>query len=165
MAAAWARNPGGGHDKGSRFSASRRAALTRRQLERQARTGHCHGMPTPPARFTGFDRTAMQFWHELAAEMNREWFTAHKAALRAALGGADDGAARRGRPAARDYKKVPAGFPADHPRAELLKMKGLTGGCSEIPRGLIHKPGFAGWLVKHGKAMAPLVIWLHRHVR
>lgn len=44
-------------------------------------------------------------------------------------------------------------------------MKGLTAGCGEIPRGLIHKPGFAGWLVKHGKAMAPLVIWLHRHVR
>jgi len=64
-----------------------------------------------------------------------------------------------------DYKKVPAGFAADHPRAELLKSKGLTGGCAEIPRGLIHKPGFAGWLVKHGKAMAPLVIWLHRHVR
>ena len=28
--------------------------------------------------FTGFDRKAMQFWHELAAEMNREWFLASK---------------------------------------------------------------------------------------
>jgi uncharacterized protein (DUF2461 family) len=63
-----------------------------------------------------------------------------------------------------DYKKVPTGFAADHPRAEFLKMKGLTAGCGEIPPGLIHKPGFTGWLVKHGKAMAPLVIWLHRHV-
>lgn len=43
-------------------------------------------------------------------------------------------------------------------------MKGLTAGCAEIPRGLIHEPAFAGWLVKHGRAMAPLVTWLHRHV-
>jgi uncharacterized protein (TIGR02453 family) len=63
-----------------------------------------------------------------------------------------------------DYKKVPKGFDPDHPRAELLKMKGLTGGFPEIPRGLIGKPGLAGWLVKHGKAMVPLVRWLHRHV-
>ena len=30
------------------------------------------------AAFTGFDRTAMQFWHELAAEMTRDWFVANK---------------------------------------------------------------------------------------
>ncbi len=230
-------------------------------------------MPTPAAaRFTGFDKAAMQFWHELAAEMNREWFAAHKpryealwvAPMTALLGevarelapayrplklgepkvlrihrdvrfsrdktpykthigaaitvagktvGEGGNAAMylhfgleeefvgvgcyrfdagklaawrkavAGKPGealaplvARlrkagyevgghdDYKKVPTGFTADHPRAEFLKMKGLTAGCGEIPRGLIHKPGFAGWLVKHGKAMAPLVIWLHRHV-
>lgn len=63
-----------------------------------------------------------------------------------------------------DYKKVPSGFAPDHPRADLLKLRGLTGGCPEIPAGLLHKPGFAGWLVKHGKAMAPLVVWLHRNV-
>ena len=63
-----------------------------------------------------------------------------------------------------DYKKVPKGFDADHPRAEFLKMKGLTGGFPEIPAGLIGKPGFSDWLIKHAKAMAPLVIWLHRHV-
>src|SRR5262245_57566538 len=28
--------------------------------------------------FTGFDRDAMQFLHELALEMNREWFEANK---------------------------------------------------------------------------------------
>jgi uncharacterized protein (TIGR02453 family) len=231
------------------------------------------GMPTPAAaRFTGFDKAAMQFWHELAAEMNREWFTAHKeryealwvAPMTALLGEIARGLAPAYRPltlgepkvlriyrdvrfsrdkapykthigaaitvagkavgeggntamylhvgldeefvgvgcyrfdagklaawrkavagkpgealapmVARlrkagyevgghdDYKKVPTGFAADHPRAEFLKMKGLTAGCGEIPRGLIHKPGFAAWLVKHGKAMAPLVIWLHRHV-
>jgi hypothetical protein len=43
-------------------------------------------------------------------------------------------------------------------------MKGLTGGFPEIPAGLLCKPGLADWLVKHGAAMAPLVIWLHRNV-
>jgi uncharacterized protein (TIGR02453 family) len=63
-----------------------------------------------------------------------------------------------------DYKKVPRGFPPDHPRAEFLKMRGLTGGFPEIPKGLLLRPGLADWLVEHGKALAPLVTWLHRHV-
>jgi len=63
-----------------------------------------------------------------------------------------------------DYQKIPSGFTADHPRAELLKMKGLTAGFPEIPAGLLHKPAFAGWLVDHARAIAPLVTWLHRHV-
>jgi eukaryotic-like serine/threonine-protein kinase len=50
------------------------------------------------------------------------------------------------------------------PVAACSKMKGLTGGFPAIPAGLLHKPGLADWLAKHGKAMAPLVIWLHRHV-
>src|SRR6266850_6243211 len=29
--------------------------------------------------FAGFERSAPQFFHELAAEMNREWFEANKA--------------------------------------------------------------------------------------
>ena len=30
------------------------------------------------AAFAGFDRDAMQFWHELAAHMSKEWFAANK---------------------------------------------------------------------------------------
>jgi uncharacterized protein (TIGR02453 family) len=223
-------------------------------------------------KFTGFARSAMQFWHELAAEMSREWFTANKQRYEAewvapmtvllgdvarrlapayrplALGapkvmriyrdvrfskdkapykthigavitlagksvgeggnaalyvhlGVDEEfvgvgcyqfdapklakwrKAVAGKPGADlaklvaklrkagyevgghdDYKKVPKGFDPEHPRAELLKMKGLTGGLPEIPAGLLGKPGLADWLVKHGVAMAPLVTWLHRHV-
>jgi uncharacterized protein (TIGR02453 family) len=63
-----------------------------------------------------------------------------------------------------DYKKVPHGFAPDHPRAELIKMRGLTGAFPAIPEGLLLKPELADWLVEHGKAMAPLVTWLHRHV-
>ena len=222
--------------------------------------------------FDGFDRNAMQFWHELAAEMSKEWFVAnkqryedqwvapmtalldevrrklapaykplalgapkvlriyrdvrfskdktpYKTHIGAAITVADktvgeggntamyvhlgveeefvgvgcyifdaDKLARWrkavvGKPGAAlvpliaklrkagyavgghdDYKKVPRGFDPDHPRAELLKMKGLTGGFPEIPAGLLCKPGFGDWLVKHGKALAPLVIWLHKHV-
>ncbi len=63
-----------------------------------------------------------------------------------------------------DYKKVPKGFDPEHPRADLLKMKGLTAGPGEIPRGLLHKPELATWLTKHGVALAPLVRWLHTKI-
>ena len=63
-----------------------------------------------------------------------------------------------------DYKKVPKGFDPEHPRADFLKMKGLTAGPGEIPRGMLHSAKLADWLVKHGKALAPLVKWLDRYV-
>ena len=64
-----------------------------------------------------------------------------------------------------DYKKVPKPYADDHPRAELLKMRGLTGGFPEIPRGLLHDGSFADWLVEHGKKTAPLVTWLATNVK
>jgi uncharacterized protein (TIGR02453 family) len=224
------------------------------------------------AKFAGFDRKAMQFWHELAAEMNREWFLENKARYEAqwvqpmtALLGA---AAARLAPSYRGVKlgapkvlrinrdirfskdkspyktwigagvalgerkpnagvtalylhfgleeefagagqyvfmdealtrwrkklgdktrgaeiarivaalreskyevtaydtlaRVPRPFEADHPRADLLKMKGLVVGFPKIPRGLIHKPEFLDWVVDHGRAAAPLATWLHRNL-
>ena len=64
-----------------------------------------------------------------------------------------------------DYKKVPKGFDPEHPRAELLRMRGLTAGFPAIPRGVVHKAAFADWLVQHGKAVAPLVTWIYRNVK
>jgi uncharacterized protein (TIGR02453 family) len=64
-----------------------------------------------------------------------------------------------------DYKKVPKPYAEDHPRAEFLKMRGLTGGFPAIPRGLLHDAGLADWLVEHGKATAPLVTWLATQVK
>ncbi|HUJ59483.1 MAG TPA: DUF2461 domain-containing protein [Kofleriaceae bacterium] len=227
-------------------------------------------MPKPaaePARFTGFDRSAPQFFHELAAEMNRDWFEANKqryqtqwvVPMTALLGevaaklapafapiklgapklfriyrdvrfskdkapykthiagvltagsssvmyihlGLEDefigvgtyffddrqlvrwrklvAADATGKPLAAlvgklrkagyrvgghdDYKKVPRPYPAEHPRAEFLRMRGLTGGFPEIPKGLLHRPELVGWLVRHGRATAPLVTWLARHVK
>lgn len=63
-----------------------------------------------------------------------------------------------------DYKKVPRGFPEDPPRGELLKMKGITAGPGKLPKGILHQATLAGWIVEHGKALAPLVKWLHQHV-
>jgi uncharacterized protein (TIGR02453 family) len=63
-----------------------------------------------------------------------------------------------------DYQRVPKGFAPDHPRAELLKKRGLTCAFPEIPAGLLHKPGLADWLFRHAKTTAPLVIWLHRNI-
>ena len=229
--------------------------------------------PAPAgATFRGFDRNAMQFWHELAAEMSRDWFAANKqryedvwvlpltaavqgvarrlapiyrplrlgepralrihrdvrfsrdktpykthisavlrlagkpiaevgnAALFVELGLDDEYAGvgcyhfdadklarwRRavvGAPGAallpilarlrkqgyaigtsRDYQRMPRGFAPDHPRAELLKKRGLSCAFPEIPAGLIHEPAWADWLFRHCRATAPLVIWLHRHI-
>ena len=63
-----------------------------------------------------------------------------------------------------DYKKVPKPYADDHPRAEFLKMRGLTGGFPDIPARMLHKPQLADWLVEHGKAMVPFVTWLQRNV-
>jgi uncharacterized protein (TIGR02453 family) len=104
-----------------------------------------------------FDAAQLVKWRKLvAADKTGAPLAAMVAKLRKAgyaVGGHDD------------YKKVPKGFSPDHPRAELLKMKGLTGGFPSIPRGLLHKPGLSDWLVEHGKATAPLVTWLHQRVR
>lgn len=220
--------------------------------------------------FSGFDRNAMGFWHELAAEMNKEWFTENKqryeqlwvepmtallddlagrmaktykpltltpkvmrihrdvrfskdkAPYKTHIGGVitsgkslasgghaamyihcgldeefvgvgcymfDDKQLAKWRKAVAgkhgpdlaklvgklrgkgyvvgghdDYKKVPKPYDAEHPRAEYLKMRGLTGGFPAIPKGMLHQPKLATWLGDHGVAMAPLVRWLHDNV-
>lgn len=226
-----------------------------------------------PPPFTGFHRKAMQFWHELAAEMNRDWFldnkqryeeqwvqpltallTAASAKLAAAYRGVKLGAPRVMRinrdirfskdkspyktwvgagvslgerkpnqgvtalyvhfgvdeeftgagqyvfmdetlarwrkkvddrtrgpeidkivrslrkakytvTAYEELARVPRPFSPDHPRADLLKMKGLVVGFPKIPRGLIHRPQFLDWLVGHGRTAAPLATWLHKNLR
>ncbi|MBK7198377.1 MAG: hypothetical protein IPH80_38490 [Myxococcales bacterium] len=61
-------------------------------------------------------------------------------------------------------KKAPRGFAEDHPRAALLKQKGLTAMFPAIPRGLIHKPAFgrlAGRARDRDRAAGD---WLGAHV-
>jgi len=229
-------------------------------------------LTTTDVAFRGFERDAMQFWHELASEMSREWFTANKqryqsvwvepmvallreiarglartykpltlaepgvlriyrdlrfardrapykthiagiirlagdaiaeagiavlylhlgpdeeyagvgcyrfdetrtARWRRAVVGAPGrdllkilaGLRRKGYDAGpyEEYTRVPKGFAPDHPRAELLKYKGLICGFPAIPAALLHKPALARWLTDHAKVTAPLVIWLRRHL-
>lgn len=64
-----------------------------------------------------------------------------------------------------DYKKVPKPFDETHPRAELLKMRGLTTSFPPMPKGLLHKPQLTEWLVTHAVAQVPLVTWLYKNIK
>jgi uncharacterized protein (TIGR02453 family) len=64
-----------------------------------------------------------------------------------------------------DYKRVPRGFAPDHPRADLLRMRGLTCGFPDIPRGLIHQRRLVDWLLRHCRATAPTVTWLYTKLK
>jgi uncharacterized protein (TIGR02453 family) len=57
-------------------------------------------------------------------------------------------------------KRVPKGFDAEHPRAELLKGKGLTATFPDLPKGILASPKLVKWLVGASKDVAPLVEWL-----
>ena len=66
--------------------------------------------------------------------------------------------------AAETLVRVPAGVDQDHPRAALLRMKGLVVDPGDVPRRLITRPGLTGWLVEKARAAAPVVTWLAEHV-
>jgi uncharacterized protein (TIGR02453 family) len=59
-------------------------------------------------------------------------------------------------------QRVPRGLDPDHPRAELLKRKGLIVTFPEPPRRLLVAHGLVDWLVTHTKRAVPLVEWLAR---
>ena len=62
------------------------------------------------------------------------------------------------------YARVPKGFAPDHPRAELLKWKGLICRFPAMPARLLYRPELARWLLGHARATAPLVVWSRRHL-
>lgn len=58
------------------------------------------------------------------------------------------------------YKRVPRGYDADHPRAELLRHGALyVGGEWKLPRAA-SGPGFVGWAADRLEQMAPVERWL-----
>ncbi len=57
-------------------------------------------------------------------------------------------------------KRVPKEYPPDHPRAELLKYKGLTVGFPALPKGILRTPKLTKWLADGCKKTAPFVEWL-----
>jgi uncharacterized protein (TIGR02453 family) len=58
------------------------------------------------------------------------------------------------------YKKVPAGVPADHPRAALLRHGGLHAGWEGKHPAALKKPAFVGFVADHFAAVAPIHRWL-----
>ncbi len=61
-------------------------------------------------------------------------------------------------------KKVPRGVDPDHPRAELLKKKGLVV-TFEAPAASIPKRALLSWAVGQARAAIPLVEWLSAATR
>lgn len=59
--------------------------------------------------------------------------------------------------AAESLKKVPKGFDPNHPRAELLKRKGMVAQFPKMPA--IDSAAFAKWLIAECKAVEALVTW------
>ena len=57
-------------------------------------------------------------------------------------------------------KRVPKGHDPDHPRASLLKLKGLTVAFPDLPKGILSTPKLPKWLAASSKTAAPLVEWL-----
>ncbi len=57
-------------------------------------------------------------------------------------------------------QRVPRGIDPEHPRAPLLKRKGLIVTFPEPPRTLLVTHRFVDWLVAHTKRVVPLVEWL-----
>ncbi len=55
---------------------------------------------------------------------------------------------------------VPRGFEAQHPRADLLKYKGLIVRFPAVPTELLTSPDLVKWLSKQVQSAAPLVRWL-----
>jgi len=57
-------------------------------------------------------------------------------------------------------QRIPRGLDPDHPRAELLKRKGLVVTFPAPPRSLLVKPALVDWVVAHTRRVVPLVEWL-----
>ncbi|MCG8479451.1 MAG: DUF2461 domain-containing protein [Spirochaetales bacterium] len=71
-----------------------------------------------------------------------------------------DDLARRGLPIMEEphYKRIPRGYPADHPRARLLRYAGIGVG-TEISHDLLTSPDLIAVCLDHARRMVPLVEW------
>jgi uncharacterized protein (TIGR02453 family) len=59
-----------------------------------------------------------------------------------------------------DLKRVPAPYPADHPRGDLLRHKMIQVRWEEKAPALLGKPAFVGWCAKRLERAAPIHHWL-----
>ncbi|TMA24325.1 MAG: DUF2461 domain-containing protein [Deltaproteobacteria bacterium] len=61
-------------------------------------------------------------------------------------------------------KRVPPGFPPDHPRADLLKRKGVGISFPKIPKEVRFSPKLRDWLAARSAETAPLIGWIEEHL-
>ena len=62
--------------------------------------------------------------------------------------------------AGEEYKRVPKPYPADHPRAGLLKHKMIQARWSEPLPDVVHSAGFVDYCVEHLEACSDVHRWL-----
>ena len=62
-------------------------------------------------------------------------------------------------------KRVPPPFPQDHPRADLLKLKGLTVSLEDLPEELMPSPKLLDWLSDRLHQAAPVALWMDKHLK
>ena len=57
-------------------------------------------------------------------------------------------------------KRVPAPFAQDHPRGELMKLKGVAVSRTDVPEELMPSRAILDWMVDQFRALSGLVAWL-----
>jgi uncharacterized protein (TIGR02453 family) len=66
--------------------------------------------------------------------------------------------------AMQSLKTAPRGYPKDHPRLELLRLKGLVASRSWPPAAWLHTSGAKKRVAEVFRAAGPMVAWLEAHV-
>ncbi len=62
------------------------------------------------------------------------------------------------------YKRVPRGYDADHPRADLLRFNALFAGADADHPVSLGDGGFVAWCDERFQATRPLLAWMVEHV-
>jgi uncharacterized protein (TIGR02453 family) len=62
-------------------------------------------------------------------------------------------------------KRVPAPYPQDHPRADLLKLKGLAVSLEELPEELMPSRELLEWLSDRLHQAAPVALWMDKYLK
>ncbi|MFI5270164.1 MAG: DUF2461 domain-containing protein [Chloroflexota bacterium] len=70
-----------------------------------------------------------------------------------------------GRASHEAIKRVPAPYAQDHPRAELLKLKGLAVSLEDLPEDQMSSPKLLDWLSDRLHQAAPVALWMDKHLK